>query len=126
MSDEKGEMVFVYGTLRRGGSNDFRMANARFVAEGKVRGRLYRIDWYPGFVADENAGPVAGEFFMVDDETIAALDEFEGSEYRRVKIEVEVREGLAAVSRVQAWIWEWLGETSESQRIVGGDWLGEV
>ncbi len=126
MSDEKCEMVFVYGTLRRGGSNDFRMADSRFVAEGKVRGRLYRIDWYPGFVADENAGPVVGEFFMANAETIAALDEFEGSEYRRVKIAVEVREEAGAVSKVQAWIWVWLGETSESQRIVGGDWLGEV
>lgn len=119
-------MVFVYGTLRRGGSNDFRMANARFVAEGEVRGRLYRIDWYPGFVADENAGPVVGDIFMVDAETIAALDEFEGSEYRRVKIEVEVRDEAGAVSKEQAWIWEWLGATSESQRIAGGDWLGEV
>lgn len=123
MSDEKCEMVFVYGTLRRGGSNDFRMAESRFVAEGTVRGRLYRIDWYPGFVADENAGPVAGEIFLADAETIAALDEFEGCEYRRVRIAVEVREEAGAASKVQAWIWEWLGATSESQRI-GGDWLG--
>jgi gamma-glutamylcyclotransferase (GGCT)/AIG2-like uncharacterized protein YtfP len=43
-----------------------------------------------------------------------------------VKIAVEVREEAGAVSKVQAWIWEWLGETSESQRIVSGDWLGEV
>ena len=126
MSDEKCEVVFVYGTLRRGGSNHFRMANSLFVAQGKVRGRLYRIDWYPGFVADENAGPVVGEFFMANAETIAALDEFEGSEYRKVKIAVEVKEEAGVVSKVQAWIWEWLGETSESQRIVGGDWLGEV
>lgn len=118
-------MVFVYGTLRRGGSNDFRIADSRFVAEGQVRGRLYRIDWYPGFVADDNAGPVVGEIFMANAETIAALDEFEGSEYRRVKIAVEVRDEVAAVSKVQAWIWEWLGATSESQRIAGGDWLGE-
>lgn len=117
-------MVFVYGTLRRGGSNDFRMADSRFVSNGLVRGRLYRIDWYPGFVADENAGPIVGEIFMANAETIAALDEFEGSEYRRVKIAVEVREEGAAVLKVQAWIWEWLGETSESQRILGGDWLG--
>jgi gamma-glutamylcyclotransferase (GGCT)/AIG2-like uncharacterized protein YtfP len=119
-------MVFVYGTLRRGGSNDFRMADSSFVANGLVRGRLYRIDWYPGFVVDENADPIVGDIFMVDAETIAALDEFEGSEYRRVKIEVEVRDETGAVSKEQAWIWEWLGETSESQRIAGGDWLGEV
>ena len=121
MKDEVGEMVFVYGTLRRGGSNDFRMAQARFVAKGTVRGRLYRIDWYPGFVADESGDEVVGEVYETDAETLAALDEFEGSEYRRVKIVVEgSREGG---SKVEAWVWEWLGQTSESQRIVGGDWL---
>lgn len=123
MSDEKCEMVFVYGTLRRGGSNNFRMADSHFVAEGKVRGRLYRIDWYPGFVVDENAGPVVGEIFMVSVETMAALDEFEGSEYRRVKVAVElVDQGDSFTA--ETWIWEWLGETREDQRIVS-DWLVE-
>lgn len=120
------ELVFVYGTLRRGGSNYFRMAQARFVAEGKVRGRLYRIDWYPGFVVDENAGPIVGEIFMANAETIAALDEFEGSEYRRVKMKVVVGEDASGSREVEVWIWEWLGEASESQRILGGDWLGDL
>ena len=121
MKDWVGEMVFVYGTLRRGGSNEFRMAQARFVANGAVRGRLYRIDWYPGFVADEFGDIVVGEVYEANAETLAALDEFEGSEYRRVKVAVEVSgEGG---SKVQAWIWEWLGDASESQRIASGDWL---
>ena len=124
MSDEKCEMVFVYGTLRRGGSNDFRMADSRFVAEGKVRGELYRIDWYPGIVVDENAGPVVGEIFMANAETIAALDEFEGSEYRRVKIAVEWVDAGESFT-AEALIWEWLGETREDQRIASGDWLAE-
>ncbi len=124
MSDEKCEMVFVYGTLRRRGSNDFRMADSRFVAEGKVRGKLYRIDWYPGIVVDENAGPVVGEIFMANAETIAALDEFEGIEYRRVKIAVEWVDAGESFT-AEAWIWEWLGETREDQRIASGDWLAE-
>ena len=117
-------MVFVYGTLRRGGSNDFRMADSRFVVEGKVRGKLLRIDWYPGIVVDENAGPVVGEVFMVSAETIAALDEFEGSEYRRVKIAVEWVDAGESFT-AEAWIWEWLGETREDQCIASGDWLAE-
>ncbi|MBU6169916.1 MAG: gamma-glutamylcyclotransferase [Verrucomicrobia bacterium] len=118
------EMVFVYGTLRRDASNHFRMADSRFVSEGLVRGRLYRIDWYPGIVADENAGPVVGEIFMVSAETIAALDEFEGSEYRRVKIAFELVDAAEPFT-AQAWIWEWIGKTREDQRIVSGDWLAE-
>lgn len=124
MSEERGEKVFVYGTLRRGGSNDFRMARARFVATGMVRGRLYRIDWYPGFVADESAGLVTGEIFLVDADILVALDEFEGSGYRRVKIAIDVGEG--AGSAVEAWIWEWIGNVDETSRIVSGDWLAEA
>jgi len=125
VSDEKCEMVFVYGTLRRGGSNHFRMAQARFVAEGTVRGGLYRIDWYPGLVVDENAGAVKGEVFMTDAGTIAELDDFEGSGYRRVRIAVVVGDGTGVGSVIEAWIWEWLGETREDQRIASGDWLDE-
>jgi len=125
VSDEACEMVFVYGTLRRGGSNQWRMAQARFMVEGSVRGRLYRIDWFPGFLADENAGQVRGEIFMVDTDTMAALDEFEGSEYRRAKIAVENVDATDAGSIIEAWIWQWLGEANESQRIPSGDWLAE-
>ena len=125
MSDRKCEMVFVYGTLRRGGSNHFRMAQASFVAVGTVRGGLYRIDWYPGLVVDENAGAVKGEVFMTDAGTIAELDDFEGSEYRRVRIAVVVGDGTGVGSVIEAWIWEWLGETREDQRIASGDWLDE-
>ncbi|MEO8614231.1 MAG: gamma-glutamylcyclotransferase family protein, partial [Luteolibacter sp.] len=45
-------MVFVYGTLRRGGSNHFRMDGAEFITAGRIAGRMYKIDWYPGLVLD--------------------------------------------------------------------------
>ena len=102
------------------------MARTRFVAEGAVRGHLYHIDWYPGFVVDENAGMVKGEIFMADGATMNELDDFEGGEYRRVKIAVEVGEEIGAGSVLEAWIWEWLGEAREEWRIVSGDWLAEV
>jgi gamma-glutamylcyclotransferase (GGCT)/AIG2-like uncharacterized protein YtfP len=41
-----------------------------------------------------------------------------------VKIAVElVDEGESFTAEV--WIWEWLGETREDQRIASGDWLAE-
>ncbi|HBM76597.1 MAG TPA: hypothetical protein DD438_00690, partial [Verrucomicrobiales bacterium] len=48
MSANQKTLVFVYGTLRRGFSNHFRLGKAPFVKEGWILGRLYRIDWYPG------------------------------------------------------------------------------
>ena len=123
------QTVFVYGTLRKGGSNHFRMAGAEFVTAGTIRGRMYRIAWYPGLVLDDSGDEIQGEVYAVDAELLAALDvfeglsagEIEGSEYRRARATVVARD-----SRIlEAWVWEWLGMVDESRRVSGGDWLKE-
>lgn len=127
--DSSPRTVFVYGTLRRGGSNHFRMAGAEFVTAGTIRGRMYRIDWYPGLVLDDSGDEIHGEVYRVDSDLLAALDVFEGlsagevegSEYRRVETSVVGRD-----SRIlTAWVWEWLGMVDETQRLSKGDWLKE-
>jgi len=118
--------VFVYGTLRQRGSNHFRMAGSRFVCGGRVKGRLYRIYWYPGLVMDPDGGCVIGEVYDVTGDQLRELDVFEGlsagetegSEYRRVLIEV-TDDGKAT----HAWVWEWLGPVDEARLIASGDWL---
>lgn len=121
------DIVFVYGTLRRGGSNHFRMAGAEFIAAGTISGRMYRIDWYPGLVLDSAGDEISGEVYAVGPEQLAALDAFEGlsageiqgSEYRRVLTTVVQQDSQTRT----AWVWEWLGATEESQRVADGDWL---
>ncbi|MEO7099711.1 MAG: gamma-glutamylcyclotransferase family protein [Luteolibacter sp.] len=121
------ELVFVYGTLRRGGSNHFRMDGAEFITAGRICGRMYKIDWYPGLVLDEAGDDIVGEVYSVDLEMLGNLDSFENvsagdvedSEYRRVETTVAREDG----ETLTAWIWEWLGEVDESQRIHHGDWL---
>ncbi len=120
-------VVFVYGTLRRGGSNHFRMAEAEFIAAGTITGRMYRIDWYPGLVLDLAGDEIHGEAYSVGTEQLLALDlfeglaagEMEGSQYRRVQTTVMQQDSQT----LNAWVWEWLGATEESQRISDGDWL---
>jgi len=124
------ELVFVYGTLRRGGSNAFRMKGASFVGSAYVAGKLYLISWYPGLVRRVRDGLVSGEVYRVGPEQLRALDEFEGlsageiegSEYRRVRAEciVETRTGDDAV---MVWAYEWLGPVDEEKFILSGDWL---
>jgi gamma-glutamylaminecyclotransferase len=118
------ELVFVYGTLRRGGSQHGRMAGAEFVATGVIRGRLYHIDWFPGLVVDDAGSEIIGEVYSVSLAVLAELDAFEGGDYRRVR--VNVRCGDDSVPDVAAWIWEWLGPVDESRRITSGDWVKEV
>ena len=125
--DPSPQLVFVYGTLRRGGSNDFRMAGAEFVAQGTITGRMYRIDWYPGLVLDDAGDEIHGEVYSVTPDQLSTLDifeglsagEIEGSEYRRVQTTVVQQDSQT----LTAWVWEWLGLTDESQRLADGDWL---
>jgi len=73
--------LFVYGTLKRGGSNHGHLAGQKFVADAHtVPGfTLYSLGDYPGLAAasDDHQG-VKGELWLVDDATLARLDEFEG------------------------------------------------
>lgn len=111
--------VFVYGTLRRGGTNHFRMKGADFLNEAKARGRLYRIDWYPGLVLDSTADEIHGEVYQTAAGLLEELDHFEGGAYRRVRTQVLLPDG----AELSAWVWEWRGPVDESRRIRSGDWL---
>ncbi len=121
-----GQPVFVYGTLRKGGSNHFRMASADFVGEGKISGRMVKIDWYPALLCGGGTC-VKGELYLVDAETLKALDDFEGitpdatkpRDYRRVKVTVNLSNGETE----DAWVWEWIGDTGSAEPLDGGDWL---
>ena len=125
--DHSPQLVFVYGTLRRGGTNHFRMDEAEFVAHGTITGRMYRIDWYPGLVLDGAGDEIHGEVYSATPDQLSALDifeglsagEIEGSEYRRVQTTVVQQDSQT----LSAWVWEWLGIVDESQRITDGDWL---
>jgi gamma-glutamylcyclotransferase (GGCT)/AIG2-like uncharacterized protein YtfP len=129
MSDGSGELVFVYGTLRRGGSNSFRMDGAEFIASGQAGGAMFVISWYPGLVLDMEKGHVLGDLYRVGPEQLAALDEFEGlaanelegGEYRRVKTEIILLD--KPYGAVEAWVWEWKGEVDPSRKIPSGDWM---
>ena len=102
--------IFVYGTLRKGGSNHFRMDGSEYVGEGRISGMMYRIDWYPAVVCG-GEGFVKGELYLVSDYGLKALDIFEGitpdadeaREYRRVKTLVRMESGKEA----ESWVWEW-------------------
>jgi gamma-glutamylcyclotransferase (GGCT)/AIG2-like uncharacterized protein YtfP len=113
--------VFVYGTLRRGGSNHFRMQGAEFMTEATVRGRLYGIDWYPGLVLDDSGDRIIGEIYQVSAGILLELDAFEGPEYRRVMAEPCC--GGDKRPSQSAWLWEWLGPVDETRRITSGDWF---
>jgi gamma-glutamylaminecyclotransferase len=88
-------LVFVYGTLKRGGSNHFLLSRQKFVGTARTRTgfTLYDLDGYPGMVAEAAAAEgVAGEVWSVDAACLDELDRLEGTEeglYARGKVPLE-------------------------------------
>ena len=112
----------VYGTLRRGCTNRHARLldrSARYLGTARVRGKLYKVRWYPGVRLRGGADDwVTGDLFRLRNPAmLAALDRYEGShEYRRVEA-TAVRSGGR---RVRCWVYEYLGRVK--RRIASGDW----
>ena len=126
-------LLFVYGTLRRGGSNDIaRVApGARWAGTARVRGRLYDLGAYPAMLLDAGAGWVAGEVYVVPAADWPALDALEepvsparpDGEYFKQAAEVEDTNGRAAL----AWIYVANPAVLRLDReIAAGDWIAHA
>ena len=74
-------LVFVYGTLKRGCSNHPFLAGQNFLGEAQTSPgfRLFDLEGFPGMVphAEDREG-VRGEVWAVDDDCLARLDVLEG------------------------------------------------
>lgn len=118
------EMVFVYGTLRRGASRDAEafFPGAKFLGCGRVRGVLYDLGDYPGLHLNDSAGWVVGEIVGVSKEALAEFDDWEGIDaglYRRVRVTVERPDD----SPLTTWIYE-ITDACEGRPVISsGDWL---
>ena len=95
--------VFVYGTLRAGGSNDisrFSPAPVR-IADGEIDGTLYDLGPYPGAVLG-GEGRVRGEIYCIAPELERQLDRLEevrpddSGEYIKREVQVRVAGALLA------------------------------
>lgn len=82
------DLLFVYGSLKRGQVNHRQLGQARFVADMRTVARfaLRLIDGYPALVPGERS--IRGELHRLNQEQWAGLDEFEGDGYRRALIEL--------------------------------------
>ena len=74
---------------------DYRSAHA--TAQGYARYAL-ADDTYPGMLVSESATVEAVLFFDVDAQDLAALDAFEGREYRRDPINVVINYGKSVIA----------------------------
>lgn len=86
--------LFVYGTLRRGGSAGGLLRGCECIGGGTVAGTLYDLGAYPALVTG-GEGAVEGEVWRCPAEVLSRLDEYEGVPgglYRRVPVQVSGRD----------------------------------
>lgn len=117
-------LVFVYGTLRRGGARAMPAVfpGAKFVGAASVRGGLYDLGAHPALLLGGSDSPVVGEVYEVDDEILDRMDDIEASDrYRRRQVEVSPDTGGGAC-------WVYVPEQnpelySRHALITSGDWI---
>jgi len=85
--------LFVYGTLKRGGSRHEYLSQQKFVATVRTRPRyrLYDLGDYPGLVEQADGRTIEGELWDIDADCLSQLDAVEGCDegrYRRSAIEL--------------------------------------
>lgn len=99
--------LFVYGTLRRGSKIKIARllhANSEFLGPGRMQGRLARSQPHRGVVRSDKPGDwISGEVFQLNDPSklLPILDEYEGSEYKRTSVPVQLDSG----KRLRAWMY---------------------
>ncbi|MCA2016699.1 gamma-glutamylcyclotransferase [Vibrio tritonius] len=112
-------LVFVYGTLRQGECNHHYLANSQLLGhfDTPPEYALYDLGPYPGLVEGHHA--ISGEVYLVDDDTLAKIDELEDVpvEYRRERIETTFG---------HAWIYIYQESDHLDILIESGDWCQRV
>lgn len=106
-------LVFVYGTLKRGRGNHYRLTGAEFIGPAETRGRhrLF-VSGLPFLVEGTRENPgkhrVKGELYHVDADTMAGLDRLEGHPHFYERRLVRVTPGGAGHNdgaTVVAWVY---------------------
>lgn len=121
--------IFTYGSLmfapvwQRVVQGTYRSAparldnHARFAITGET---------YPGIVAMDGDSVAGVLYFDVSDRDIAALDAFEGIEYRREQVVVTLENGQSVVANTYIYLMteklsqlSWMPETFQLERFIG-------
>lgn len=107
------EYIFVYGMFR----DAARPMLGEIISCGRtsIKGSLYKVnEFYPGFVLDGD-DTVFGEVFLIDPIVFEKLDEFEGTEYTRMKLKTK--------NDLECWIYVYISSLDNCREIKSGDWL---
>ncbi|MEM7510136.1 MAG: gamma-glutamylcyclotransferase family protein [Bacteroidota bacterium] len=129
--EETNDLIFVYGTLRKGFAHpmaDMLASRARYMGEGITSGRLFDLGPYPAAIfSEESTYIVKGDVYkikspqhllpLLDDYEGYGEDDLENSLYKRVLIKVFCKE-----DELEVWGYTYL-PTPPTGLIPSGDYL---
>lgn len=115
------ELVFVYGSLKRGMANHHHLAGATFVGSALLGGlSLFDLGPFPMAVASADpAAVLQGEVYGVGTGLLAGLDRFEGAPRLYKRQRHHLGDGRL--------VWVYVGRSRQvrhAQRISSGSWSG--
>jgi gamma-glutamylaminecyclotransferase len=102
----ENNLVFVYGTLKQGFSNDRYLSGSKFLGTGwTVNKYAMYSDGLPFVIMTEPVSQIQGELYQVDDITLDLLDDIEGHPnwYRREQVEICLDDGNYSITK--AWVY---------------------
>lgn len=120
----KREMVFVYGSLKRG----FRNHHVMNQSAGRCAGTAVLTGYglhsvysgaFPGIVRRDNRYKVHGELFSIPAERLPRMDAFEGVPSLYTRERVRVRSGKR---KFWAWVYVFARTAELGKRVPGGRW----
>lgn len=127
---QANDLLFVYGTLRRGSdhANAMRLAQeSAWLGTATLTGTLYRVSWHPALVL-RGSDTITGDLLRLHApaQSLPWLDAFESCgpddplphDYRR-----EQAQATTANGKVAALVYVWNLPVTGLERIASGDWL---
>ena len=118
------EKLFVYGTLRTGGSRN-QILDSDSCVIATVQGELFDLGTFPGAkFGGYRDGKIVGEIHTIDSSMFRVLDvmEAEGILYERVRIKATTETGEI----VEVWAYEFLLPTYTHPKIASGDYFEHI
>ena len=126
--------LFVYGSLRKGFRSpayEYISQFFYFVADARVRGKLFDMGTYPGGVPAEDESFIVGELYCIKDESefswaIGQLDDYEGVSVESDEVQLyrrEVTDVFIQDEIIPGWIYWFNGDVTERPLIASGDLL---
>lgn len=121
--------IAVYGTLRRGGSNNHLMRGSNYLRQSKITGAFYHLGWFPGLCLtgprDYRARPVVVDIYDVPEGDIPALDRYEGFVPGKPDQSLFNRVTATTVDGEEVNVYVYNYDLSDDYLCNSGDWFDE-